>query len=105
MHEPQPTVMAVSLPEFAPAAPAPEPRDIAAMAGTSLNVRVVAGSTTMTLSEVRALEPGSIVPLDVTPGSQAAVYINDVRAARAEVIVVDDKLAARISEIEGADRG
>lgn len=97
--------MAVTLPEFTPTEPGEPTRDVRSISAAELTVRIVAGRATMTMAEVQALAPGSIVPLDTTPDSPVSVMVNDVKAARADIIVVDDKLAARVSEMEQQDDG
>jgi flagellar motor switch protein FliN len=70
-----------------------------------MRVTVVAGSTSMTLSQARALKPGDVIRLDRAPDATVDIYFNGSKAAVGDVIVVDDHLAARINEISERSRG
>jgi flagellar motor switch protein FliN/FliY len=98
--ESQPVVMPVALPEFSTkenqgAAVHP----LRSIAEVKLAVSVVAGHTTMSLSQVRDLKAGDVIRLDRAPDATVDVYINGTLAAIGDVVVIDDHIAARIGEV------
>lgn len=66
-----------------------------------LDVTVELGRTTMQLGDALALQPGSIVELNRLPGEPLDLHVNERLVARGEVVVVNDALALRITEIIG----
>ena len=74
--------------------------------GVPVQLTVRIGQTQMTLSDLVALGPGSLVLLDRDAHEPADVYANGKLVARGEVVTIDNKYAVRISEIsEGAQPG
>lgn len=65
----------------------------------ALNVRVELGSTNMTVEEVLALTPGSVIELDRLAGEPVDIVINDRLIARGEVVVVEENFGVRVTEI------
>lgn len=57
----------------------------------------------MDLREVLAIRPGSVIALDRPAGETLSVYVGNVLLASAEVIVIEDHLALRITEFERLD--
>ena len=64
-----------------------------------MDVTVELGRTHMTVQDLLALTPGSVVELDRAAGSPADVLVNGQLIARGEVVVVDEDYAIRITEI------
>ncbi len=65
-----------------------------------MTVQVEVGRTSMTLGEVLdELEVGSSIRLDRHAGDPVEVYINGALFARAEVVVLQDQIGARIIEL------
>jgi flagellar motor switch protein FliN len=65
-----------------------------------MTVQVKVGRTSMTLGEVLdELEVGSSIRLDRHAGDPVEVYINGALFARAEVVVLQDQIGARIIEL------
>ena len=88
--------------EFRPlGAPAPtrDPLRLQLLHEVPMAVTVQLGSTRMTVRELLALTPGSVVELDRAAGSPVDVLVNGTLLARGEVVVVDEEYAVRISEI------
>jgi flagellar motor switch protein FliN/FliY len=54
----------------------------------------------MDLREVLAITPGTVIPLNRPAGETLRVYVGNVLLASAEVIVIEDRLALRITEFE-----
>ncbi|WP_432524149.1 flagellar motor switch protein FliN [Kineococcus sp. SYSU DK006] len=64
-----------------------------------MDVTVELGRTHMTVQDLLALTPGSVVELDRAAGSPADILVNGQLIARGEVVVVDEDYAIRITEI------
>ena len=64
-----------------------------------LQVSVELGRTERQIREILSLVPGSVLELDRLAGDPLDVLINGKRIARAEVVVVDERFAIRITEI------
>ncbi|MDH4278827.1 MAG: flagellar motor switch protein FliN, partial [Acidimicrobiia bacterium] len=70
-----------------------------------LQVTVELGRTSMIVSDVLALEIGSVIELDRSAGAPIDVRVNGTLLARGEVVVVDDEYAIRLTEMIDPDRG
>jgi flagellar motor switch protein FliN/FliY len=68
-----------------------------------MGVTAELGRTRMTVKELLALTPGSVVELDRMAGSPVDVLVNGTLVARGEVVVIDEEFGVRISEIIGLD--
>jgi flagellar motor switch protein FliN/FliY len=67
-----------------------------------MTVQVEVGRTTMTLGEILdELEVGASIRLDRHAGDPVEVYVNGALFARAEVVVLQDQIGARILEVVG----
>ena len=64
-----------------------------------LNVDVELGRTRMTIQDLLALGPGSIIELDKVAGAPLDILVNDRLLARGEAVVVNDKFGIRITDI------
>jgi flagellar motor switch protein FliN/FliY len=64
-----------------------------------LEISAVLGQTAMSLRDVVALQNGSVLELDKLSTDPIDLYVNDILIARGEVVVVDDKFAIKISEL------
>ncbi len=67
-----------------------------------LEISAVLGQTAMSLRDVVALQNGSVLELDKLSSDPIDLYVNDILIARGEVVVVDDKFAVKISELNPA---
>jgi flagellar motor switch protein FliN/FliY len=68
-----------------------------------MGVTAELGRTRMTVRELLALTPGSVVELDRMAGSPVDVLVNGTLVARGEVVVIDEEFGVRISEIIGLE--
>lgn len=95
------------VPEAAPvAAPAARPETPAArplelLHGVEMAVTVELGRTRVLMRDLLGLRAGSIVELDRQAGGPVDVVVNGTLLARGEVVVVDDELGVRITEVVG----
>jgi flagellar motor switch protein FliN len=64
-----------------------------------LQISAVLGKTVMPLREVVSLISGTVFELDKLAADPIDLYVNNILIARGEVVVVDDKYAVKISEL------
>lgn len=115
-HEPEPVAAAAP---SRPAPPPPKAQNVAytpmqptpvraAQAGQAnldlvhdvpLQISAVLGKTVMPLREVVSLASGAVFELDKLAAEPIDLYVNNILIARGEVVVVDDKYAVKISEL------
>ena len=62
-------------------------------------VEVILGTGHLSVRECLALRPGSVVRLAQPGGSDLQVLVNAIPVVKAEVVVVDDSTAIRVTEI------
>ena len=98
---PQPTASASA--SSSPAASRPRTMDL--LRDVQMDVTVELGRTSMTVQDLLALTPGSVVELDRAAGSPADILVNGQLIARGEVVVVDEDYAIRITEIVTPEAG
>lgn len=74
--------------------------DFSVLRQVPLTVQVEVGRATMTLGEILdGVDAGTSIRLDRHAGDPVEVYVNGALFARAEVVVVQDQIAARIVEL------
>ena len=64
-----------------------------------VSVQAVIGRTTIEVSKLLELSPGSILELDRRVGEAIDIYVNSRLVARGEVVVVDERLGVTMTEI------
>jgi flagellar motor switch protein FliN len=64
-----------------------------------LEISAVLGQTELSLREVVSMQTGSVFELDKLATDPIDLYVNNILIARGEVVVVDDKFAVKISEL------
>jgi flagellar motor switch protein FliN len=64
-----------------------------------LQISAVLGKTIMPLREVVSMSSGTVFELDKLSAEPIDLYVNNILIARGEVVVVDDKYAVKISEL------
>ena len=64
-----------------------------------IRVQVELGRSSIRLRELLDLEPGAVIELSKMTGEHADVVIENMVVARAEMIVSDEMLVARIAQI------
>lgn len=74
-------------------------RDIAVLGDVRLEVTVELGRISMRVRDLLALQEGAVVDLDRTAGAAVDVVVNGTLVARGDVVVVDDELGVRITEV------
>lgn len=100
IQEEELAVHPVRFPSLGPADPFDRtPSSLDLIMDVSLRVTVELGRSTMTVEEVLALGPGSVVELNKLAGEPVDILINDRPIARGEVVVVDENFGVRVTEI------
>lgn len=66
-------------------------------------VKVVLGATEIPVRELLQLGPGAVLKLEKSIDAPAELFLKDSKFAEAEVVVVDNRFAVRITRITGAD--
>jgi flagellar motor switch protein FliN len=74
-------------------------QDLDEVSDISIRVLAVLGRTSMTVSELTKLGRGAVIELDRKVGEPVDIFLNNRLVARAEVVVVDDKLGINMTEI------
>jgi flagellar motor switch protein FliN/FliY len=64
-----------------------------------LQISAVLGKSVMALREVVSLQSGTVFELDKLAADPIDLYVNNILIARGEVVIVDDKYAVKISEL------
>ncbi len=98
-----PSVQPASLPELGPGTGTGPERAISMLAAVGVDVTVELGGTRLRMRDLLSLHEGSVVPLDQPAGSTVDVLVNGTVIARGDVVVVDNELGVRITEmVDGA---
>jgi len=98
----RPGPAAVSPVQFQPFEAQPVPQggtNLDLLLDVTLRVSVELGRSELTLRDVLALGPGSIVELDRLAGESVDILVNNRLIARGEVVVVDENYGVRVTEI------
>jgi flagellar motor switch protein FliN/FliY len=77
----------------------PVARGIEILHGVVMDVTVELGRARMSVRELLALAPGTVLELDRAAGSPADLLVNGRLIARGEVVVVDEDFGLRVTEI------
>ena len=74
-------------------------RGLEMLHGVIMEVTVELGRTRMSVRDLLALTPGTVLELDRAAGSPADLLVNGRLIARGEVVVVDEDFGLRVTEI------
>lgn len=97
---PPPAAQPVAFASMAPTAPrAAHGNNLDLVHDVPLQISAVLGKTALTLRDVVTLQSGSVFELDKLSTDPIDLYVNNILIARGEVVVVDDKYAVKISEL------
>ena len=78
-------------------------RPIEVLQGVEMALTVELGRTRMMVRDLLGLRVGSIIELDRQVGSNVDVLVNGTLLAKGEVVVVDDEMGVRITDIARRD--
>jgi flagellar motor switch protein FliN/FliY len=70
------------------------------MANLPVTVEVRIGKRVLPVSEIAGLGINATVTLDKPAGETLDVYVGNLRLASAEVVVIEDRLAVRITRLD-----
>ena len=80
--------------------PSGEGKNIDAILGVKLNVRVVLGRSQMSVADLLNLSKGSVIELDRKVGEPVDIMINDRKVARGDLIKLEgDMIGVALREI------
>jgi len=76
------------------------------ISGVEMTLTVEIGRARLSVRELLDAQPGTVIELDRSVGSQADVFLNGRMIAHGEVVVVDRQFAVRITEVlDAIDEG
>jgi flagellar motor switch protein FliN/FliY len=78
---------------------APPERRMDLLLDVPLDISVELGRARMTIQDLLALGPGSVIELDKIAGEALDILVNNRLVARGEAVVVNDKFGVRITDI------
>lgn len=93
-------VSPIVVPELTSNAAGTANRPIDVLGDVPAQVTVVAGRAEMTLRQMRDLDVGDIVTLDRSPDATVDIYVNGRHIARGDIIVLEEHIATRVSELD-----
>ena len=73
--------------------------DVEALLDVEVEITAVLGTTNMPISQILKLGRGAVVQLNRSVGEDIEVHANNRLVAKADVIVVDDRLGVTMTEI------
>ncbi|WP_066259145.1 flagellar motor switch protein FliN [Neobacillus drentensis] len=74
-------------------------KELNSIEDVNLQLIVELGKTNMKVRDILKIKPGVIISVDKLAGEHVDVVINESAVAEAEVVVVDEKFAIRITDI------
>lgn len=77
-------------------------RPIDLLYNVDMAVTVELGRTRMSMRDLLSLRPGRIIELDRSARAPVDILVNNTLLARGEVVVVDEELGVRVTEIAGS---
>ena len=77
----------------------PAPRNIDLLMDVSLPIAIELGRTRMSISDILALGPGSVVELNKLAGEPVDVLVNGKIVAKGEVVVIDENFGVRVTQL------
>ncbi len=95
----RPTVAAASFPDLGMGSVAGAARDLKVLADVAMTVTVELGRTTLRVRDLLSLTQGSVIELDQPAGASVDILVNGTIVARGDVVVVDDELGVRVTEV------
>ena len=69
----------------------------------NMPITVKLGSAVVPFKQLLQMGPGSVLQLDKVIGEPAELFVQDIKFATADIVVVDGRFAARIREVLGTE--
>lgn len=98
-HAATPDVAPAAFPELNGGATPQGRHELDLLADVPMQVTVELGRAVLQVRDILALEEGSIVELDREAGASVDVLVNGTLVARGDIVVIDDELGVRITEL------
>jgi flagellar motor switch protein FliN len=95
----QTTVSPATFPDLGAGTGSGDLRSLSLLGDVALDVTVELGRIRMRVRDVLGLREGTVVELDRSAGAAVDVLVNGTLVARGDVVVVDDELGVRITEV------
>jgi flagellar motor switch protein FliN/FliY len=76
-------------------------REMARIGQLNLEVAAVAGGSHASLASILAWKPGEVLELDRAATEPVDLYVHGHLVGRGHIVIVDDMISVRISEIHG----
>ena len=73
--------------------------DVEALLDVEVEITAILGTTDMPISQILKLGRGAVVQLNRSVGEDIEIHANNRLVAKADVIVVDDRLGVTMTEI------
>jgi flagellar motor switch protein FliN len=80
------------------------PGDLSLVLDVPVELAVEIGRTRMTIREMLAIAPGSIIALNRIAGEPVDLLVNGKRIARGEVVAIDEEFGLRVTEVIPPER-
>ena len=93
------SVAPADLPDLGTSAPPGPQQPLHLLSDVQMNVTVELGRAVMQVRDLLSLREGSIIELDRAAGAAVDVLVNGTLVARGEVVVIDDELGVRVTEL------
>lgn len=77
-------------------------KKIKMLSDVGLKISVELGRVEKAFKEILAMEPGTVIELNTSTGDRIDFLVNDKLVAKGEVLVVDGKMALRVTNIVGS---
>jgi flagellar motor switch protein FliN/FliY len=85
----------------APAAAAPAQRLPQMMRRIPVTLTLEVGSARISLQELMAIGPASVIPLDALAGEPLTIKVNGAAIGRAEVVVAGEQYGLKVIDLDG----
>ncbi len=77
----------------------PQGRNIELLMDVNLPISIELGRTKMSIADILALGPGSVVELNKLAGEPVDLLVNQKVVARGEVVVIDENFGVRVTQL------
>lgn len=98
-------VLSADFPQMGASASQGPGGDMSLLSDVQLAVTVELGRTTMRVRDLLELGHGSVIELDRSVGTPVDMLVNGTVVARGDVVVVDDELGVRVTEVMNQGTG
>jgi flagellar motor switch protein FliN len=83
--------------------PAVDSQNLQLIMDLKVDLTVHIGSTRLTMRDVMALAPGTVLQLSQEATEPVGLYVNDKLVGRGEVVVVEENFGIKITQLVGED--